>query len=101
MRLLVSTLVGGLLLGGIGLGAAPAAAQTLNIGPGGVTVDPRSPRERAMDREIRREERYRAQERRERYERRRDHRAGRGCRTVTETRDTPRGQVRRTTRVCD
>lgn len=35
---------------------APASAQSIDIGPGGVRVDPRSPRERERD-EIRREER--------------------------------------------
>ncbi|WP_331289342.1 MULTISPECIES: hypothetical protein [Methylobacterium] len=42
-----------------GLLAAPgmsAVAQSIDIGPGGVRVDPRSPRERDRD-EIRREER--------------------------------------------
>lgn len=34
----------------------PAFAQSIDIGPGGVRVDPRSPRERDRD-EIRREER--------------------------------------------
>ncbi len=34
----------------------PAVAQTIDIGPGGVRVDPRSPREREAD-EIRRDER--------------------------------------------
>lgn len=34
----------------------PAAAQSIDVGPGGVRVDPRSPRERDRD-EIRREER--------------------------------------------
>ena len=34
----------------------PAVAQTIDIGPGGVRVDPRSPRERDRD-AIRREER--------------------------------------------
>ncbi|MDP4003276.1 hypothetical protein [Methylobacterium sp. NEAU K] len=34
----------------------PASAQSIDIGPGGVRVDPRSPRERGRD-EIRREER--------------------------------------------
>ncbi|WP_332682257.1 hypothetical protein [Bosea sp. (in: a-proteobacteria)] len=96
MKFLLSTLAVGLLLGSAGVNA-----QSLNIGPGGVTVDPRSPRERAIDRDIRREERWRE---RDRYERRRDYRAERrrgDCRTVIETRDTPRGEVRRTTRVCD
>lgn len=95
MKLALSTIAVGLLLGSTGL-----SAQSVNIGPGGISVDPRTQRERAIDREIRREERWRE---RERYERRRDWRAerGRDCRTITETRETPRGEVRRTTRVCD
>jgi hypothetical protein len=72
-----------------------AYAQSINIGPGGVEVDPRSPRERAIDREIRREERARE---RARYERIRDRR---DCRTVTTIRETRRGEVRSTERVCD
>jgi hypothetical protein len=72
-----------------------AYAQSISVGPGGVEVDPRSPRERAVDREIRREDRSRD---RERYYRARD----RGdCRTITTVRETPRGEVRRTERVCD
>ncbi|WP_332694903.1 hypothetical protein [Bosea sp. (in: a-proteobacteria)] len=96
MKLVLSTLAIGLLLGSAGV-----SAQSLSVGPDGVTVDPRGPRERAIDRDIRREERWRE---RDRYERRRDWRAERDrgdCRTVTETRETPRGEVRRTTRVCD
>lgn len=95
MKFAFSTIVVGLLLGSAGV-----SAQSVSIGPGGIFVDPRTPRERAIDREIRREERWRE---RERYERRRDWRAerGRDCRTITETRETPRGEVRRTTRVCD
>lgn len=80
MKLALSTLVAGLLLGSSG-----AYAQSVEIGPGGVSIDPRSPHERAIDREIRREERWRE----------------RDCRTVTTVRETPRGEVRRTTRVCD
>ncbi len=72
-----------------------AYAQSINIGPGGVQVDPRSPHERAMDREIRRDERARE---RERYYRVRE---DRDCRTVTTVRETPRGEVRRTERICD
>lgn len=54
----------------------PATAQSIDIGPGGVRVDPRSPRERERD-EIRREERREEfrEERRDairREERRRD-----------------------------
>ncbi|WCS23763.1 hypothetical protein LOK46_21735 [Methylobacterium sp. NMS14P] len=36
--------------------AVPALAQSIDIGPGGIRVDPRSPREREYD-AIRREER--------------------------------------------
>jgi hypothetical protein len=95
MKFALSTIAIGLLLG-----SASVSAQSVSIGPGGISVDPRTQRERAIDREIRREERWRE---RERYERRRDWRAerGRDCRTITETRETPRGEVRRTTRVCD
>lgn len=93
MKLALSTLVAGLLLGSSG-----AYAQSVEIGPGGVSIDPRSPHERAIDREIRREESWRE---RERWERRRAWRAERDCRTVTTVRETPRGEVRRTTRVCD
>ncbi|MGW9329020.1 hypothetical protein [Bosea sp. NPDC055594] len=95
MKFALSTIAIGLLLGSAGV-----SAQSVSIGPGGISVDPRTQRERAIDREIRREERWRE---RERYERRRDWRAerGRDCRTITETRETSRGEVRRTTRVCD
>lgn len=95
MKFALSTIAVGLLLGSTCL-----SAQSVSIGPGGISVDPRTQRERTIDREIRREERWRE---RERHERRRDWRAerGRDCRTITETRETPRGEVRRTTRVCD
>ena len=86
------------------LAGTGAYAQSINLGPGGVTVDPRSPRERAVDREIRREERWRERERAERRADRREWREGRRgerCRTVTTREEGPRGVVRRTTRVCD
>lgn len=90
MKRLILGLTAALLLGG------GAYAQSIDIGPGGVRVDPRTPYERHVDREIRRERYERAREReyRARY---RDER----CRTVTTREDTPRGTVRRTTRVCD
>ncbi|HEV2553451.1 MAG TPA: hypothetical protein VGV17_06825 [Bosea sp. (in: a-proteobacteria)] len=72
-----------------------AYAQSINIGPRGVEVDPRSPRDRAIERDIRREERARE---RARYDRTRDRR---DCRTVTTIRETRRGEVRSTERVCD
>lgn len=81
------------------LASGGAYAQSINVGPGGVSVDPRTPHERRMDREIRREERWRERDReRARWERSnyRD-----DCRTVTVREETSRGVVRRTTRVCD
>lgn len=50
-------IVGGLLVAGLFvIPSQPVSAQSIDIGPGGVRVDPRSPRERERD-EIRREER--------------------------------------------
>ncbi|MGQ3282298.1 hypothetical protein [Bosea sp. (in: a-proteobacteria)] len=72
-----------------------AYAQSINIGPGGIEVDPRSQRDRAVERDIRREERARERARYERV-RERDN-----CRTVTTIRETRRGEVRSTERVCD
>ena len=70
-------IAGGLIAAGLlVVPAVPAIAQSIDIGPGGVRVDPRSPRERDRD-EIRREERREEfrEERRDairREERRRD-----------------------------
>lgn len=72
-----------------------ANAQSINIGPGGIEVDPRPPRERAVERDIHREERARE---RARYERVRERE---NCRTITTIRETRRGEVRSTERVCD
>lgn len=84
------------------LASGGAYAQSINIGPGGVSVDPRSPQERAVDREMRHERYERAREREwRRANYRGDGYRGDGCRTVTTERETPRGMVRRTTRVCD
>lgn len=50
-------ITGGLIAAGmLTIPSLPAFAQSIDIGPGGVRVDPRSPRERDRD-EIRREER--------------------------------------------
>ncbi|GJE14267.1 hypothetical protein [Methylobacterium longum] len=50
-------IAGGLIAAGLlAIPSLPASAQGIEIGPGGVRVDPRSPRERDRD-EIRREER--------------------------------------------
>lgn len=91
MKRFVPALIAALLVGG------GAYAQSINIGPGGVSVDTRTPRERAIDREMRHERYERAREeewRRARY--RRD-----DCRTVTTERETRHGVVRRSERVCD
>lgn len=93
MKCLVPALFAALLMSG------GAYAQSINVGPGGVSVDTRSPRERAIDRDIREERRDRYERHREREWRRAHYR--RDCRTVTTERETPRGVVRRTTRVCD
>ena len=93
MKRLVPALLVALLMSG------GAYAQSINVGPGGVSVDKRSPRERAIDREIREERRDRYDRHREREWRRANSR--RDCRTVTTERETPRGVVRRTTRVYD
>ena len=59
-------IAGGLIAAGLlVVPAVPAIAQSIDIGPGGVRVDPRSPRERDRD-EIRREERRDAIRREER-----------------------------------
>jgi hypothetical protein len=50
-------IAGGLIAAGLlAIPTVPAVAQSIDIGPGGVRVDPRGPRERDRD-EIRREER--------------------------------------------
>ena len=91
MKRLVPAIIAAVLISG------GAYAQSINVGPGGVSVDTRSPRERAIDREMRHERYERARER----EWRRANYRGDDCRTVTTERETPRGLVRRTTRVCD
>lgn len=94
MKLVIPALIAMILAG------SGAYAQSINIGPGGVSVDPRTPRERAIDRDIRREERWRERERAERRAERRAWR-GRDCRTITTTEESRRGRITRQTRVCD
>lgn len=89
MKLFIPTLLAAMVV------TSGAYAQSINIGPGGVQVDPRSPRDRAIERDIRREERARERGRYERVRGRDD------CRTVTTVRETRRGEVRSTERVCD
>ena len=82
------------------LSASAVQAQTLQLGPGGVGVDMRSPRQRERDalREEERRERFRDRRRAERdfyRERERD------CREVTVTRRNEYGErVTRTRREC-
>lgn len=82
------------------LGIAGAQAQTLEVGPGGVGVDMRGPRERARD-EDRREE-FRDRRRAERFRDRDDYRrGGRRCREVTvRSRNEYGERVTRTRREC-
>jgi hypothetical protein len=94
MKRIIPAILAAVLVGG------SAYAQSINIGPGGVGIDTRSPRERAIDREERREMRMRERRRDERREWRAERR-GRDCRLVTTRTETPRGVVRRETRVCD
>lgn len=94
MKRLIPALIAVTLLGGT------AYAQSINIGPGGVGIDTRSPGERAVERDIRRDERARERDRQDRRDRRVERR-GDDCRTITTREETPRGVVRRETRVCD
>lgn len=92
MKRFVLGLTAALLVGG------SAYAQSIDIGPGGVRVDPRTPYERHVDREIRRDRYERA---REREYHRAQYRDDRRCRTITTREENGRGTVSRTTRVCD
>ena len=91
MKRLIPALIAAVLVSG------SAYAQSINIGPGGVSVDPRSPQERAYERDMRRD---RYEHERDREWRRANYRDER-CRTVTTERETPRGVISRTERVCD
>jgi hypothetical protein len=94
MKRIIPAIVAALLVSG------SAYAQLINIGPDGVGIDTRSPRDRAIERDIRREERARERERYERTDWRGDRR-GRDCRTIMTREETRHGVVRRETRVCD
>lgn len=90
-------------LGSVALTQAPAMAQSLQVGPGGVGVDLRPPGERRRDMERERAMRERDMERRDerrmRRARRDDDRGG--CREVTVRERGPRGEmVTRSTREC-
>lgn len=70
MRRAIWTMAAAALLSGVALNAPIATAQTVEVGPGGVGVDLRSPRQR--DRDVQREESRRDRD----YDRRRAYRDG-------------------------
>ena len=81
-----------------------AYAQSISVGPGGVGVDTRGPRERVIEREVRRDDGF--ERRSDRYDRRDDrrrveYRNRERCRTVITREETRRGVVKTRQRVCD
>jgi Ni/Co efflux regulator RcnB len=66
------------------LGATAVSAQSIDLGPGGPSIDLRNERQR--ERDYRREQERRDMRRAERYERR-------GCRTVTVREETDDGRT--------
>ncbi|MDB5511741.1 MAG: hypothetical protein JWR08_1224 [Enterovirga sp.] len=102
MRRLTAALSAGVIFGAIAVNAPPAAAQTVEIGPGGgVGLDLRSPRQRDRD-ELREEARRERQYERRRARRDDDLATGTvGCREVTiRERDEDGDTVTRTRRDC-
>lgn len=83
-------------------GATAVQAQTLEVGPGGVGVDLRGPRERVIERDEYPRDGYRERRRRERFRDREELRAGgRGCREITvRSRNEYGERVTRTRREC-
>ena len=81
-----------------------AYAQSISVGPGGVGIDTRGPRERVIEREVRRDDGF--ERRSDRYDRRDDrrrveYRNRERCRTVITREETRRGVVKTRQRVCD
>ena len=82
-----------------------AYAQSISVGPGGVGVDTRGPRERVIEREVRRDDGFERRSDRG-YDRRDDrrrveYRNRERCRTVITREETRRGVVKTRQRVCD
>ncbi|MDB5511204.1 MAG: hypothetical protein JWR08_687 [Enterovirga sp.] len=102
MKSLNLALAAAMALGSVALTQAPAVAQSLQVGPGGVGVDLRPPGERRLDRERERAMREREMDRRDDRSMRRARRDDdRGCREVTVRERGPRGEmVTRRTRDC-
>lgn len=73
-----------------------AYAQSISVGPGGIGVDTRGPRDRVIEREVR-GDRYDRRDDRRRVEYRNRER----CRTVITREETRRGVVKTRQRVCD
>lgn len=84
-----------------------AYAQSISVGPGGIGVDTSGPRERVIEREVRRDDRDRYDRRSDRgYDRRDDrrrveYRNRERCRTVITREETRRGVIKTRQRVCD
>ncbi|AOO82138.1 hypothetical protein [Bosea vaviloviae] len=82
-----------------------AYAQSISVGPGGVGVDTRGPRERVIEREVRRDDRDGYDRRSDRGYRRDDRRRvefrdRERCRTVITREETRRGVIKTRQRVC-
>ena len=82
-----------------------AYAQSISVGPGGVGVDTRGPRERVIEREVRRDDRDGYERRSDRGYRRDDRRRvefrdRERCRTVITREETRRGVIKTRQRVC-
>ncbi len=90
MKRFISALIGATLITG------GAYAQSISVGPGGIGVDTRGPRDRVIEREVRRDSYDRRDDRR-----RVEYRNRERCRTVITREETRRGVVKTRQRVCD
>jgi len=90
MKRFMSALIGATLITG------GAYAQSISVGPGGIGVDTRGPRDRVIEREVRRDGYDRRDDRR-----RVEYRNRERCRTVITREETRRGVVKTRQRVCD
>lgn len=90
MKRFISALIGATLI------TSGAYAQSISVGPGGIGVDTRGPRDRVIEREVRRDGYDRRDDRR-----RVEYRNRERCRTVITREETRRGVVKTRQRVCD
>jgi hypothetical protein len=90
MKRFIFALIGATLITG------GAYAQSISVGPGGIGVDTRGPRDRVIEREVRRDGYDRRDDRR-----RVEYRNRERCRTVITREETRRGVVKTRQRVCD